>query len=103
VKVIPLVEIELAFTVEIVIEEFTVNVLTVTVFPTIDENVILLVEMELVAIVDPDMVEYTINVLVIRLLPDILINPILTAVIVPLVLEVNVLIVDPDAVEKNRF
>lgn len=59
--------------------------------------------MELVRIVDPVIVEYTINVLVIRLLPDILINPMLTAVNVPLVLEVNVLIVDPVAVEKNRF
>ena len=40
------------------------------------------------------------SVLVVKLTPDIVMNPILLAVNVPLVFDVNVLMVDPVAVEK---
>lgn len=49
------------------------------------------------------MVELTTRVLVVRELPTIVTNPILFAVIVPLVFDVNVLIVDPDAVLKYKL
>ena len=42
-------------------------------------------------------------VLVLIVSPDMVINPISRAVNRPLVLEVNVLIVEPVAVEKNKF
>jgi hypothetical protein len=42
-------------------------------------------------------------VLVLIVFPDIVINPISTAVNCPLVFDVKVLIVEPVAVEKNKF
>ena len=42
-------------------------------------------------------------VLVLTVSPDIVMNPISTAVNLPLVFDVNVLIVEPVAVEKNKF
>ena len=49
------------------------------------------------------MVEFTEMVLALKELPTIVTNPILFAVIVPLVFDVNVLIVDPDAVLKYKL
>jgi hypothetical protein len=100
---ITLVEIALVFILEVVAVEFTVIVDAVIAFPTIVENRITLVEIELVDVVDSVPVEYTINVLVFKLLPDIFINPISTAVNWPLVFDVKVLMVEPVAVEKNKF
>ncbi len=45
----------------------------------------------------------TLTVLVLTVSPDIVMNPISTAVNLPLVFDVNVLIVEPVAVEKNKF
>ena len=45
----------------------------------------------------------TLTVLVLTVSPDMVINPISTAVNLPLVFDVNVLIVEPVAVEKNKF
>ena len=49
------------------------------------------------------MVELTTRVLVVRDAPTIVTNPILFAVIVPLVFDVNVLMVDPVAVLKYKL
>ena len=45
----------------------------------------------------------TLTVLVLTVSPDMVINPMSTAVNLPLVFDVNVLIVEPVAVEKNKF
>jgi len=62
----------------------------------------------MVLVVDANNVELTVMVLTsivlaIKLLPDILRNPIFVAVNVPLVFDVKVLMVEPVAVEKNKF
>jgi hypothetical protein len=49
------------------------------------------------------MVEFTTIVLALKELPVIVTNPILFAVMVPLVFDVNVLMVDPDAVLKYKL
>ena len=69
-----------------------------SVFPSMVENVMILVEIDIELMVDIVAVEYTFIVL-----PDMVMNPMLLAVSVPLVLEVNVLMVEPVAVEKNKF
>ena len=51
-----------------------------------------------VAVIDDNLI-----VLVLIVFPVIVMNPISTAVNCPLVFDVNVLMVDPVAVEKNKF
>ena len=52
---------------------------------------------------DAVIVEFTTIVLALKELPDMVTNPMLFAVIVPLVFDVNVLIVDPVAVLKYKL
>ena len=76
-----------------------ISLLTFTIFDEIliiDDALINNVVMALL-IVD------TLTVLVLTVSPDMVINPMSTAVNLPLVLDVNVLIVEPVAVEKNKF
>ena len=76
-----------------------ISLLTFTIFDEIliiDDALINNVVMALL-IVD------TLTVLVLTVSPDMVINPMSTAVNLPLVFDVNVLIVEPVAVEKNKF
>jgi len=101
------------------IVEFTVKVLTaiafvitvdadivefnIIVFPIMVEKTIWLVDILFVVMDEAINVEFTTIVLALKELPDMVTNPILFAVMVPLVFDVNVLIVDPDAVLKYKL
>jgi hypothetical protein len=52
---------------------------------------------------DAVMVEFTTIVLALKELPDMVTNPMSFAVMVPLVFDVNVLMVDPDAILKYKL
>ena len=101
------------------IVELTVNVLTamafvitveadivefnIIVLPVIVEKEITLVDILFVLIDEAVIVEFTKIVLALNELPDMVTNPILFAVMVPLVFDVNVLMVEPDAVLKYKL
>lgn len=91
-----------AIIVDAVIVEFTVRVDILIAFPTIVENLIIPVEIPFVNRDDVVVVDTLIDCTLI-VVPDIVKNAMFVAVNWPLVFEVNVLIVDPVAVEKNRF
>jgi hypothetical protein len=73
------------------------------VFPVIVEKTIWLVDSLFVFIEEAVIVEFTTIVLAMKESPTIVTNPILFAVIVPLVFDVNVLMVDPVAVLKYKL